>query len=782
MTVDHVEWTARMVLGGRLALPDASPAFPAVFSADGKHQIVVFSHQIRVYFLATRQCVRSVDVDVGPIVDVCLDPGAATQVLLFTSSGAVYGVNWKDKVAGPVTEVGHMGAPEGYVLASVGCHGARLAAVFQNSKKKGPSAALVALFSRENEALVPGSQVQVDNVTPVFSWSFDRSQAVFVTTTHEAVRVLVLEPEMATDRIPFAYKSPVTSAAVSTDGVVALGTAAGPIQLVYADGHDAAQRLLKWHIDVVKSVAFSPDNKYLLSGGREKVLVLWHLDSDNHQFLPRLNGAIDKLHIDVHRPDCYAMLLGCSDGIHHEMLTILAVDLVSRLAVNSARPRLVPGVAHSLRRAYKKLGNHDNLRQVPVRHDYSLPAAVHPTNNLVYFPSGAAIQTYDWARQEQQSLLNAAAVVLAGKVRSETKLVDPNVALVDFTNDGSWMVTVDTVASSPVDNLLSKSDEHHALKFWKNTEKNTEKIDSKNDARWELACKIIDPHGLGNRVVALKPAPHGSEFVSADDKGGVRIWRVQKNLSNSNQQTAWTLHKSSPGGIASSSAVDVCWAHDSSVVFLAHETSVTVLDHKLARLNHMSGIADSPIRAIDMVENHLLVVSQTRIASYDLIKAAFSFIIRANFPEGARNLVAIDHDSCLICVAANYYEKATNTLAVKSKLLVFNHDNMEPVFTKNHNQGITSVVCVSGSFLFVDLDARVGMLTSSLTEYLELNEEIKPDVNQIMIRAEERAQQEIAHNTDRRAFDMNTFASAFENAHTLTLDGLFDRVVSITGR
>jgi hypothetical protein len=29
---------------------------------------------------------------------------------------------------------------------------------------------------------------------------------------------------------------------------------------------------------------------------------------------------------------------------------------------------------------------------------------------------------------------------------------------------------------------------------------------------------------------------------------------------------------------------------------------------------------------------------------------------------------------------------------------------------------------------------------------------------------------------------MNTFASAFENAHTLTLDGLFDRVVSITGR
>lgn len=776
MTVDHVEWASRMVLGGRLPQLEGTPAFPAVFSADGKHQIVVFTHQIRVYFLATRQCVRCIDINIGLIVDMCLDPGSASQILLFSNLGGVFSVNWKEKVASPVTEVFVMSPPQGYVLASASCYGDRFVGVFQSTKKKGPSTALVQTFLKENEG---ETKVVVDDVTPVFSWSFDKSQVVFVTTSHEVVRVSVSgDSEMSVERNSFVYKSPVTSVAVSNDGVVALGTGAGPIQLIYVGGSD--QRLLKWHIDLVKTVAFSPDNKYLLSGGLEKVLVLWHLDSDNHQFLPRLNGTIDKIHIDVHKTDCYSMLLGCSDGIHHEMLTILAVDLVSRLTVNSARPRLVPGVAHSLRRAYKKLGNHDNLYQVPIRQDYSLPAAVHPTTNQVYFPSGASIQIYDWVRQEQQSLLNAAAVLPTGKVRSETKLVDPKISLVDFSNDGSWMVTVDTVTPSPVDNLLSKSDEYHALKFWKN-------VDSKNDgSKWELACKIIDPHGHGNKIFTIKPAPllkNELAFVSADDKGGVRIWRVVKNLSNSNQQTAWTLHKSSPGGIASSSAVDVCWSQDSSVVFLAHETSVTVLDgYKLTTLNHISGIADSPIRAINVLENHLLVVSQTRIASYDLIRGAFSFIMRANFPEGARNLVAIDYDSRLICVAANYYEKSTNTLAIKSKLLVFNHNNLEPVFTKNHNQGITSVLCVSGSFLFVDLDARVGMLTSSLTEYLELNEDIKPDVNQIMIKAEERAQQEIAHNNDRKTFDMNTFASAFENAHSLTLDSLFDRVVSITGR
>lgn len=764
-----------MVLGGSLAAQLGSPLFPAVFSADGKHQIVVLSHQIRVYFLATRQCVRSVDTSIAGVVDVALNVSSHAHVLLFTASGAVFNVNWKEKVHNPVDQISTLTPPSGFKLATVSATSDKYAAVFRKSHKKGPCDIVVQTFTNDE----PGAQVSLQDITGVFAWSLDKSQLVFVSSGHEAIHVTgIFDTELEVERFKFLYKSPVTAIAVSNDGVIALGTAAGPIQLIYFGGQD--QRLLKWHIDLVKSLAFSADNKYLLSGGLEKVLVLWHLDSDNHQFLPRLNGIIDKINIDTNKTDCYSLLLGSNDGIHHEMLTISAVDLISRLTVNSARPRLVPNIENTLRRAFKKVGLADNLAQLPIRHDYTLPAAVHPVNKHLFFPAGANIQTYDWTLQEQYSLQNAAAVLLIGKVRSETKLVDPVVTHVSFTNDGSWMVTIDTVVSSAVDNLLSKNDEYYALKFWKH-------IDGKNEpSRWELACKIIDPHGHGKKLLSIKPAPSSNEsvsFLSADDKGGVRIWRPQKNLSNSNQQTAWSLYKTTTGGITSSNAVDVCWSKDASAVFLAHDTSVTVLDgQKLLVISQLSGIADSPIRSLETVNDHLLVVSQTRIASYDLIRSKFSFIIRANFPEGARHITAIDHDSNLICVAANYYEKGDDTLAVKSKLFVFDHNNLQPKYTKSHDLGITSVQHASGSFLFVDLDARVGIITPSLTEYPEYNEEIKPDVKQIIVRAEERAQQESAHNVEHRAFDMNTFNSVFQNALALTLDGLFEKVVSITGR
>lgn len=800
MTVDRVEWSSRMVLGGRLPVFCDASGVPAVFLADGKHQIVVLEHLVRVYYLATRQCVRTVDVDALGVRAVALDAAAPSQVLLFTEKGDVVAVNWREKVANPVAKIASLAPPQGLVVVSATCDAERYVAVFREGER---GSAVVAVVARNESAAASGPAAkkdgETDTPTPpqtqlsipdasVFAWSHDRSQLVFVAGS-EAVVVALNDPHLATTRLPLGQKSPVTVVAVSGDGVVALGTATGPVQLLYPGQAD--QRLLKWHIDQVKALAFSPDNTYLLSGGLEKVLVLWHLDSDNHTFLPRLNGTVSAIHIDPKKPDLYTLLLAHQD--QHELLTLLAVDLVSRLAVSPARPRPLP-LAHTLRRAAKKIaaaGPRADLRTLPLRHDYALPAAVHPTSTHLYLPSGAAIQTYDWSRQEQVAVHNAAAVVPTGKVRSETKLVDPQVALVAFTADGSWMVTVDTVAASLVDNLLSKSDEVHALKFWKQTDQKSEL------ARWELACKIIDPHGPGKRVCSLKAGKNPVLLVvSADERGAVRTWRPQKN-THSAQQTAWALHRGSSGSVASSTAVDVCFSADSSALFVAHDTAVSVLDdQKLAVAAVLSGIADSPIRALEVVANTLIVLTQTRLGAYDLIQGRFSYLVRGNFSENSRHLLAVDHDAGLFCVAANYYDtqeaphaakkskspqKYKPSLAVRAKLLVFSPTSIDPVYARDHPQGITSVVSTQGSFLFVDLDARIGIVTASQTEYAVPNDDIKPDVNQIMIRAEERALQQQANNTT-RVFDSNTFSAAFQNPASLTLDSLFERVVSITGR
>ena len=44
---------------------------------------------------------------------------------------------------------------------------------------------------------------------------------------------------------------------------------------------------LHWHPAPVGCLTFSPDTTYLLSGGREGVLVLWQLETNRPNFLPR---------------------------------------------------------------------------------------------------------------------------------------------------------------------------------------------------------------------------------------------------------------------------------------------------------------------------------------------------------------------------------------------------------------------------------------------------------------------------------------------------------------
>ena len=52
---------------------------------------------------------------------------------------------------------------------------------------------------------------------------------------------------------------------------------------------------LHWHAHAVSSLAFTPNGAYLLSGGREAVLVLWQLHSGHQEYVPRLGAEIEAL-------------------------------------------------------------------------------------------------------------------------------------------------------------------------------------------------------------------------------------------------------------------------------------------------------------------------------------------------------------------------------------------------------------------------------------------------------------------------------------------------------
>ena len=63
----------------------------------------------------------------------------------------------------------------------------------------------------------------------------------------------------------------------------------------------------RWHAHAVGALCFSHDGAYLLSGGLEKVLVIWQLETLDKTFLPRLGGPITHVTRSPSDAACYAL-------------------------------------------------------------------------------------------------------------------------------------------------------------------------------------------------------------------------------------------------------------------------------------------------------------------------------------------------------------------------------------------------------------------------------------------------------------------------------------------
>ncbi|KAI3403180.2 NAN1 [Candida oxycetoniae] len=880
------EWSISIVTGGvPLELP-YSQVSASIFSQDGRYLITTLSRQIRVYFVSTRQCIRTIDVDLRDLVDVKLDVTNPNQVILFKSFGEIVIVNYKDKLPNPVVTVTSIQQQlESQSVLSVVCvrHNKYIAVTGKKEKKKNQSWHTRHLISIDRTADSVSTIGEIHNVLQ-YAVSLDTTKIAFA-ICDQTILLLDLatyysncssdeSPESTSpsptwggkkveelivkEVIPYQYRSPITSIAVSNDSVIALGTNSGVIQILYGDlmrtnnnnnTEKRQQRLFKWHLDQVNALQFSSDNNYLLSGGIEKVLIFWQLETEKKQFLPRLNGTIEKLSIDIYKND-YITLLLKTDVANFEVLVLSLVDLVSRLSVNTIRPKFANNLKTTLSRTKKKLKkdvNYQNdFNKLKLKYDYTCAFEIHTKTKNLYFPNESSIQAFDIVRNEQNFVQNVASVISTGKVRGESKISDPQISLLKFSNDGEWMCTYDEVTSSEVDSLISTKDKQYALKFWKfneNKEKDKDK-DKDKDSRngvWELTTKIIDPHGKGTAVLSLIPAPssyfNGVAFLTADNKGSVRVWRptfpkeaykvitsttnfTQNQNKNKSQQIAWTLRKQKPATSNTTfDAVSLAWSDDGSIIFLGHEYSITCIDVKtfepIPDFN-IPILTESKIRSIHFLSNYLVVLSKTRFFVYDLISARLTDLVtKVHSTSGGRNLITIDSRRNLIALAINYYTnydgQNVEDLTVASKLYIFKPNQLKPVFVKEHTSGIAALRCDSKSFLFIDLECRVGAISSTLLEDIEgtaetqdsgvgsLSEEIKQmlitaqgNVDLMNHRVDVQAQQqqqngsgqdrdefESAMSTSEKVVDLHTFQSVFQNLDGLQIETIFDRITDI---
>lgn len=795
MSIIVDKWAVTMVSGGKPVMFPGHLSFPAVSSIDGKHSIVILAHQLRVYFLQTRQCIRTVEIDVSDAVAVSLDPGNENQLVFFTPSSVFY-VNWQEKLDNIVV------AKQELEPALPG-----LTDVFYANEKF-----YLAITSKQQQLSVVKVDREYAKTTILFQHdkvvhhavSKNGQKLAVVLDTHTLaifdLSCLLHDPELAqhaqqavaaTIEKHNAPQRPATCVAVSDDGVMAFGILSGAIQVAYTGfGKSHPAKQLRWHMDPVKALAFSHDQQFLVSGGNEKVLVFWHLDTDHPQFLPRLAGPIDRIFVDSNRPDHYLVALRVDEAGSlapaHEILTLSALDLISRLAVSPIRPNFV-SAAKSLEAKLEKTSGTTELLKVDIKADITAPVVVHPTTRHLYCATGPAIQAFDVVKGEQAFVQHAAPQLSIGRVKSEHKVADPSVSQVAFTPSGNWMATFDSMPTLDFDNLMLKNDTSYALKFWK-----------LSDAGWQLALKVVDPHGPGLDVGAVFSGVDES-FTSVDVKGGVRVWKPKAaNLANVTSHknapaTVWSLRRSS-APTAHVGRVAGCYSADGSLLVVAHGFHLTAMDPRtLTPVQFALPVSETPIEKVAIAGTHLVIASQLRLVSFDLVKGAPTEMAAKVVNAGVGNLVAVDTSRQLIAVATNEYDRTSRKLS--GKLLVFSPENLQPVYSGVYPQAISSVSVTSSGFVVVDSESRVGVLAPQTKSNLaDSDDDLVAQMEKVLVSAQaaanvlhartaEQKAQKLANGesaekwTSHKLIDTAVLQPIFTNVDGVSIDTLFERIV-----
>jgi WD40 repeat protein len=106
--------------------------------------------------------------------------------------------------------------------------------------------------------------------------------------------------------------------------MLAGGDVAGGITLYFCWFHPQKYRefkktTLQWHIYKVCSLCFSNEGSFLLSGGREGVLVIWHMSTGHKSFMPKLGGFLE--HIERNPSNSVKYIISLTNN------TIILVDI-----------------------------------------------------------------------------------------------------------------------------------------------------------------------------------------------------------------------------------------------------------------------------------------------------------------------------------------------------------------------------------------------------------------------------------------------------------------------
>ncbi|AOW01246.1 uncharacterized protein YALI1_B06745g [Yarrowia lipolytica] len=576
-----------------------------------------------------------------------------------------------------------------------------------------------------------------------------------------------------------------SSIAVSDSGLVAMGFNSGTIEMFYdifgspdaeldetpttkkkrkSKGTRYVRRALRWHGDAVLTLAFSLDDNYLLSGGKERVLVFWQLDSNNTQFLPRLPGPITTITVDP-TGELYALNL---EG--KELIVLSALDLLTRLQVCGSNIGYANTLGYPIKEAKKAARVKGKKMYQPS--NFSCMAKIHPTKpNHLYVFTGvrAQIQIYDIAENQEVAKFQVAPAVQLGKVRGELKNKDAEVTFLEFSDDGQWMVTVDEQTNPKLDFLMSSDDVVCTLRFWKWSNKVTSKPGSAEmQGSWQLTTKVVNPHNA--RVLSLLAHTHNGEptFNTLCKNGALRVWKHSVSSSHTGSKVSWHVRNmisASPADLPSGS---MAYSEDGSVLTVGVGEQLTVYRaSNLSFVTELPNFIGSRIRDIYVMRQNLICFSMQRLAVFDLVQSRVMWSVEIWLPLNGHRYVAFDAPRNRFAFAVNVFD--TNHTC-SARIMFMSPKSPGPLFVQTLEVAASSLEFLpNGDLVVVDTNSNIHVLKETTSEESEESSATKEITQFTLPEYRETRTVHIGDNRDEILIDSHQAALSIES-----FDNVFD--------
>jgi len=275
---------------------------------------------------------------------------------------------------------------------------------------------------------------------------------------------------------------------------------------------------------VYDNLAYKNPGTYVISGGKETVLVIWQLSTSHKQFLPHLSATIEDIVISPRGRD-YAIKLG-----DNSIMIISTTELKPKTHIAGIQSRYFTSVK--------------NEEQVLADTSWTVPCVIHPktpTQVLLAAPSSQLegssspfVQTYDSAADRGVTRQALTRTLASQKNVSPdgTTLREPNIKFMAISTDGSWLATVDEWAAPAVDfvDVYAPKPPANAivskevfLRFWQ--------WDSSQGAgQWEQVTRIDLPHSSASNgsafdITDLIASPSSHSFTTVGNDGTAKIWK-----------------------------------------------------------------------------------------------------------------------------------------------------------------------------------------------------------------------------------------------------------------